>query len=741
MDLSAEMCYPIEVLMGHYRELVNQNPDFIFIPEVIDLEPLPWAEGWPRSLSCPLLMMIRGVAVHSLNIAEDKVLHAQLNYREGPARIREQMMPLAKKLLGKNFSHAAYRRAIEEAYHAQKQFQLAIEKQGRRIVEGLAAYPDTVVALILGRSYTLYDPFVSKDLMAHAAQRGLIALSQDFLLEYLRGWYEGRIKSAFLDPHRADFERYMKEKIEHMDNIYPAQLQHILSAALAAQFFNKRAKESGLPRLHLVLQDPFRCGPNSMLRHYLDNVCGYLRLTLDEHTAPAGMITRLEAFKNTCRSRKSSVVTPFFTAKTAISSDPGIKKILIPNSSKHPEVFVAMFENYGIEAALLPRGSDKDLTLARRCTNGEECLPFIQNMQDYLEYAENNPREFVEEGTVLFQGWACGPCRYGLYATTQSMLINRAGYGERKICSFKSEDIIKKFGPEFLVAIFDGTVTVDLLYKMLHSTRPYERVKGAAETLFDQYCEQALNIIRRSKVKWPEILSGKHLAPLEALLSEAADRFAAITRINGAERRPRIMVAGEFYVRIDDRCNKNIIDEIEKAGGEVSLAPASEFFIYTAFANYRKAAAQYAFKKSIPNYLNKIGYSAISRLAHRDEHRLEKAAANLLHGQEEPSPLEIRKHAAKYIPENTAGEPPMTVGRTGALAGREAIAGAIFVGPFTCMPASVVEAQQGSLSKEIGLPIISVYYDGRENSNRDEFIHSLVFQAKQNLKLLLQAQQ
>ena len=732
MDLAAEMCYPIEVLIGHYRELLNKEPDYIFIPEVIDLEPLPWAAEWSRSLSCPLLMMIRGVAVHSLNIPEDKVLHAQLNYREGPARIREQMLPAAKKLLGKNFSHAAYRRALDEGYRALNNFQLAIEEEGRRIIEGLGAYPDAVVALILGRSYTLYDPFVSKDLMSCAAQRGLVALSQDFLLGYLRGWYEGRIKSPFLDPRSADFERYMKQKIEHMDNIYPAQLQHILSAALAAQFFNQRAEESGLPQLHLVLQDPFRCGPNSMLRHYLDNVSGYLRLTLDEHTAPAGMITRLEAFKNTCRSRKSSVITPFFTATTKTVVDRELKKILIPNSTKHPAVFVALLENYGIESALLPRSTDKDLTLARRYTNGEECLPFIQNIQDYLEYAENNSQELEEGGTVLFQGWACGPCRYGLYASTQSMIINRAGYGAQKICAVKSEDVVKRFGPECVIAAYDGMLAIDMLYKMLHQTRPYELNKGAAEALFDDYCEQVYAILRRHRFKWPSLLTGSHLKPLEKLLTEAAERFSSIPCNNG-QLRPRIMLAGEFYVRLDDRCNKDIVKQIEEAGGEVSLAPATEFFIYTAYANYRKAKKDYAFKRSLPLYFNKLSCAAVNWLAHRDEHRLEQSAASLLHGQEEPAAHEIRKHSVKYIPEHTAGEPPMTVGRTGALAGRERIAGAIFVGPFTCMPASVVEAQQGVLSKETGIPIISVYYDGRDNTNRDEFIHSLVFQAKQNL--------
>ncbi len=734
MDLSAEMCYPIEVLVGHYRELVNKDPDYIFIPEVIDLEPLPWAKEWPQSFSCPLLMMMRGIVVHSLNIPEDKVLHAQLNYREGPARIKEQLLPSVKKLLGKNFSDTVYQRALEEGYGAQKNFQLAIEKEGRRIIEGLRAYPDAVVTLILGRSYTLYDPFVSKDLMSHAAQRDLVALSQDFLLEYMRGWYEGRYQSDFLDSHGEEFEHHMKKNIEDMNNIFSVQLQHMLSAALVAQFFNERAEKSGLPQLHLVLQDPFRCGPNSMLRHFLDNVSSYLRLTLDEHTAPAGMITRLEAFKNTCRSRKKSSAKTFFTAKTKTALDNGFKKILIPNSTRHPGVLAALFENYGIESALLPRSSDKNLTLARCYTNGEECLPFIQNMQDYLEYAENNPQEVKEGQSLFFQGWACGPCRYGLYAPAQSVLINRAGFGPQTIFAFKSADITKRFGHGFIISAFDGMLAIDLLYKMLHQTRPYQQQKGAAEAAFDEYCEKVYDIMRRHRFKWPGLLTSSHLKPLERLLKEATENFAAI-RCNKEELRPRIMVAGEFYVRLDDRCNQDIVKQIEAAGGEVSLAPATEFFIYTAYANYRKAKKDFQFKRSLPGYFQKLGYAAVNWLAHHDEHRLEKTAARMLQGMEEPAAPEIKNHSIKYIPEHTAGEPPMTVGRTAALVGRERIAGAIFVGPFTCMPASVVEAQQGVLSSKIGIPIISVYYDGRDNSHRDEFISSLVFQAKQKLRL------
>lgn len=732
-SLAAEMCYPMEVLIGHYSELVNKAPDYIFIPEVVDLEPLPWMETWTRSMSCPLLMMARGVVVHSLNIPEERVLHAQLNFNQGPDRVKAQLLPAAKKLLGKKFSHGEYQRALDEGYRALSTFRLAIEREGRLVIEGLEAFPDAIVALILGRSYTLYDPFVSKDLMSYAAQRGLIALPQDFLLEYLRGWYEGRFSSSHLDPYREEFENYLKHKMDQMGNVYPAQLQHMLVAALAAQFLNERVGQGVLPQLHLVLQDPFRCGPNSMLRHYLDSVAGYLRLTIDEHTAPAGMITRLEAFKNTCRSRKSSVTVPFFAAKPATITDSKLKKILILNPTKHPGVFAAVFQQYGVQAILIPQSADKDMTLARRYTNGEECLPFIQNMQDYLEYVENNPEELAEEGTFLFQGGACGPCRYGFYAPVQSLLINRAGFGPHKVCSIKHEELVQRFGPEFFIGILDGLLAIDLLYKMLHRIRPYELRKGSAEALFDELCEKVYNALRHHRFLWPSVLTGSHLKPLESIMDEAARRFAAVP-CRDEPLRPQIMVAGEFYVRLDERCNQDIIRQIESAGGEVSLAPATEFFLYSMYTNYRKATEMYNFKKTFSHYFSKTGHAAINWLAHRDEHRLQQAAAAMLDGLEEPVPRTIREYSLKYIPEFTAGEPPMTVGRTGALAGGDRISGAIFVGPFTCMPASVVEAQQGFLSKDTGIPIITAYYDGRNNVNRDEFISSLVFQAKQNLK-------
>ncbi len=730
-ELKSEMCYPMEVLVGHHAELNEMaDLDYLFIPEVVDMEPLPWADEWPRGFTCSLLQTAKGVIVNSLHLPEEKVLYAQLNYRGGKKRILFQLEPVAKKILGSAFSEERLLRAVEEGYRAQEKFLFLIREKSLQIMDELHNYRELVCAVFVGRPYTIYDDFVSKGSLDFARQRGLLAVPQDFLLEYLRGWYRGEISHPVLDRSREEFKERLQNLLTHVDNIYPIQLQKMLSTVFWTEFLNERAGETGLPLMHIIFQDPFKCGPNAMLRHFLGNLTGYLRLTLDEHTAPAGMITRLEAYKNTCRSGKEKNKPVFYSARTCSVGNGEWRKIFVPEPTHHARVFVSLLRNMGLEAELLPRSKDRDLSLAKRFVNGNECLPLIQNMQDFLDYLHQH-REDPEDGVVFFQGWACGPCRYGLYAPTQSLLINRAGYGEGKICSVKVDEVVKRYGLPFIIGIYDGLVAIDLLYKMLHATRPYELEKGASDLLFEKHSERLMEILENNRFSISHFLTGKHLRPLKRCLEEAARQFAEVPRSD--EKRPRILVGGEFYVRLDNRCNQDLIRKIEAEGGEVSLAPASELFSYTSFINYQEALAAHRDRKQLQSYLQKTGFGLMTGIAHREEKRLYSATNGLLRGHEEPSPEEIMRHARKYVSEHYGGEPPMTIGRAAALAHREGVAGVIFVAPFTCMPGSVVEAHVATLREELNLPIVAIYYDGKENANRDEFIESLVFQAKQKM--------
>ncbi|MFO7952417.1 MAG: BadF/BadG/BcrA/BcrD ATPase family protein [Bacillota bacterium] len=729
INLDSEMCYPMKVIIGHYQNLKEKNLDYIFLPEVVNMEAMPWAPHWPRSFVCPLLQTLRGTVTNSVNLEPDQVLYAQLNYKDGYSRIKEQLEPVAKKVLGEKFSEKRLEEAVSAAYRAQEDFSDKLTAETETMLEELKNNAGRAAVAFLSRSYTLYDQFISKKSMHHARQSGMMAVPHEYFTVYLKAWYTGKISSPYLDPYREEFLVFLKEQVEVMENIYPVQLQKILSAVILINFLNLKTKETGLSEINLIFLDPFKCGPNAMLRHFLSGLTSYLRLTLDEHTAPAGMITRLEAFRNTCLSKEESRRLKLPTSATSKADQKSWHKILIPEPSLHSRVFASLFKSYGVEAEVLPRGKIGDLSLAQRYVNGEECLPFIQNLQDYLRYLEENNGGSDKE--VFFQGWACGPCRYGLYAPTQALSINKAGYGDKKVCAIKLQDITRRFGYPFVIGVFNAQLTIDILYKMLHKVRPYELESGAADRVFEHYGEKLTRLLENYKIPLTSIITGSYRKPLENLIREAAEDFSQIPVEDSVK--PRILLGGEFYVRIDDRCNQAVIRKIENAGGEVSIAPVTELFTYTIYIMFHETRQAFRLKRKPVDYFTQKAYSMLLKIAQRDEEALENAAGPILDGLHEPAPWEIMEHAVKYVSKHYGGEPPMTIGRAAAFSGRERVAGAIFVAPFTCMPSSIVEAQQKPLQEELGIPIVTVYYDGKENTNRDEMVEGLVFQARQKL--------
>ena len=433
-----------------------------------------------------------------------------------------------------------------------------------------------------------------------------------------------------------------------------------------------------------------------------------LRLTLDEHTATAGMITRLgfpEHLPRPAQTRREGR-----HARPRTIKDRDWHRILVPHPSDHARIMVSLFRRCGVEADLLPRSKDPDLTLARRYINGEECLPLIQNLEDFLAYLQQNG---VEEGTVFFQGWACGPCRYGLYAPTQTLTLDRAGYGPGRICSVHLFDVMRRFGLTFALGVFDGMIVMDLLYKMLHRTRPYAVDPSSAEALYRRYAERLYEELENFRFNPLRLADGAYLRPLERLVAEAAEEFGRLEKRD--ETRPLILVGGEFYVRLDDRNNEQIIAKIEAAGGEACLAPASELFSYTAYIWYREACDRHALRPTLPGYLLKSGYAAINRLARRDEARLEQAAAGLLHDLEEPGPEEIMERAGRYISSHYGGEPPMTIG-----APPPSPSAAVPPGRSVA-PLPVCPAQRGGAAgccARAGAPVITVTTTGKKRRPR-----------------------
>ncbi len=98
----------------------------------------------------------------------------------------------------------------------------------------------------------------------------------------------------------------------------------------------------------------------------------------------------------------------------------------------------------------------------------------------------------------------------------------------------------------------------------------------------------------------------------------------------------------------------------------------------------------------------------------RIEHRYARCFSGFLKTLEEPATREILDNASPYVHESFEGEAVLSVGKVIDLVENGA-AGIINAMPFGCMPGTIVTALLKAVSRECGIPCISIPYDGSES--------------------------
>jgi predicted nucleotide-binding protein (sugar kinase/HSP70/actin superfamily) len=160
---------------------------------------------------------------------------------------------------------AKIKKAIYYALEREKQFVNELEQKGREILED--QNPDEQIVVVTGRPYNLYDERLNLRLGQNLSKIGVSALPMDFI-----------------DVSSVDLSDF--------PSMYWGLGARILRTA---KFIKEHPNYFGL---HLT---NFGCGADSFIEHFYKYIMGeraYLILELDEHSAVAGAMTRLEAYKN-----------------------------------------------------------------------------------------------------------------------------------------------------------------------------------------------------------------------------------------------------------------------------------------------------------------------------------------------------------------------------------------------------------------------------------------------------------
>jgi len=262
IEISAsDPCYPVQLSLGHLYNACKNHDGYVFYPNVInEYDPTDSVS----SFICPWGQTLPLVAQNTTAFSnvKDRLLYPNIQFREGNEFVQGQLLQFMKQF---KVSKNENREAVCEAYKAQKYFADTMKQKGR---EALRILDETGRPFILlaGRPYNMYDFELNMHIPNKlASQYGVPVIPMDCL----------------------DYDHVSINEIN--DHMFWNYGRRILQAA-------KYARE--LKGSHIIYISNFKCGPDSYIRHYMEEAAGgpYLFLQLDSHANDAGVMTRIEAY-------------------------------------------------------------------------------------------------------------------------------------------------------------------------------------------------------------------------------------------------------------------------------------------------------------------------------------------------------------------------------------------------------------------------------------------------------------
>jgi predicted nucleotide-binding protein (sugar kinase/HSP70/actin superfamily) len=307
-----------------------------------------------------------------------------------------------------------------------------------------------------------------------------------------------------------------------------------------------------------------------------------------------------------------------------------------------------------------------------------------------------------------------GPCRFGQYNIFHRIVLDSLGYKNVPIFSPTQDTSLYRdlgiVGKDFTLHAWKGIVAYELLNKSLHEIRPYEKDEGSADELYENYLQKLYKSLKTNTN-----------GTLEKTLRGIRQDFEHLPRYNG--RKPLIGIIGEIFVRSHRFSNENLIRKVEALGAEVWIAPVEEWIYYVNLMGLKKALLKKE-KSAIINFLLKKFFQK------RIEHRFAKYFEGFLKTLKEPETKEILTKASPYLHSSFEGEAILSIGKSIDLLERGS-SGIINAMPFGCMPGTIVTAIMRGVSRDYGIPCISIPYDGTESPVTQIQLEAFMDQARE----------
>jgi predicted CoA-substrate-specific enzyme activase len=675
----SETCFPVKVAHGHILDLVQKGAKRIFLPHVVNLWRTGIEDPSAETFNCPYVQTLPYTvrAAFDFDALGVEVISPVIHLGKEKKPMRKSLKELASQL---GLPYRKVWSAFERGLEAQRDFRSELLKKGDEVIASLKQGQRAMV--LTTRPYNGCDMGINLAIPQKMRNLGVLPIPLDMLpVEHLELPIEFR-------------------------KMYWKAGQRFLQAALYVK------KD---PRLFAVHITNFGCGPDSFISHFFRDLMSgkpYLQLEVDEHSADAGAITRLEAFLDSLENYRAPETPPARQPRLGPDQSSALgRKLLFPYMCHQANCLVAAFQAYGVDAELIPESDDETLEWGKKYTTGKECYPCVLTTGDIAKMVHRP--DFDPDRTAFFMPSGSGPCRFGCYHRFHRYVLDEMGFKNVPILSPHQDtrfyEDLGITGHGFDRLAWKAIVAGCYLERALLQTRPYETNQGETDDVYWDCMRELCAHVKERK-------------PLIPALEQARERFRAIP-VDKSERRPVMGVVGEIYVRLNRYANENMIRQIEELGGEVRLSPFTEWIYYLNVVAKRHSRADRERKRLLTTVIKDI-------VQHLDDRRALRAIAGLFDHPPEPTVESTLAAADPYLSTYYEGEAVLSIGRSIEFV-HEGVNGIVNLMPFTCMPGTIVHAiLKRCREAHDNIPVLNLSFEGHEQTTTRTRLEAFMHQAR-----------
>jgi predicted CoA-substrate-specific enzyme activase len=543
---SDTVCYPAKLVHGHIVDLIKQGVKRIFYP-CIPYEQKEFADS-DNNFNCPVVTSYPELIRNNIDyLKENDVDMIQ------PFLSLEDEKKLAKQLarVFQEIAPGEVRRALAKGWAEQLRVKADIARQGEAVLDYLKETGKFGIVLA-GRPYHI-DPEVHHGIPQIITSLGMAVLTEDSVSHL------GKLDAPL---------RVVDQWTYH-SRLYRA-------ASLAV-------RERVLNMIHL---NSFGCGLDSVVVDQVQEILTqhgkiYTGLKIDEGNNLGAARIRIRSLKAALveRGNHSGAQVIHFHPPQKCRGAAFTKEmredytILAPQMSPiHFQFMEPAFRACGYRLKVLEGASSNAIDNGLRFVNNDACFPSIIVVGQLLEALKSGEYDPAKTAVMIMQ--TGGGCRATNYIGYLRKALLDSGFSGVPVISLNAVGMEKgdgfKLSLPLLNRLMMSVVYGDLLMQVLFRTRPYEKEAGEAAALYETWvprCKESVfkGNFRDFRKNIQGIVQDFDVLPLTG------------------ETRPRIGLVGEIFVKFSPGANNDIVQIIEKEGGEAVMPGLMDFLLYCAY--------------------------------------------------------------------------------------------------------------------------------------------------------------